>query len=202
MIVAVKRKGNQLNMDEQQPKLYMILLGSKAPKRNVEQHDYFFGIAHSLKALVPEIKAFWPEAGASIHIDGWREVTKVDNYEINIKLRENHTTLSANKLFFINLGGYQSNQLYEQHYIVLSVHDERAKAIQDAKKTVFFKTNSIKGANAHIDEKYGIDVDDIYKIEDILSGESKQKYHIEIKTSSGDLPEDEIHLGYLKLDKL
>lgn len=189
-------------MDEQQPKLYMLLLGSKAPKRNVEQHDYFFGIAHSLKALVPEIKAFWPEAGTSIHIDGWREVNKVDNYEINIKLRENHTTLSANKLFFINLGGYQSNQLYEQHYIVLSVHDERAKAIQEAKKTVFFKTNSIKGANAHIDEKYGIDVDDIYKIEDILSEESKQKYHIEIKTSSGDLPEDEIHLGYFKLDKL
>jgi hypothetical protein len=202
MIVAVKRNGNQLNMDEQQPKLYMLLLGSKAPKRNVEQHDYFFGIAHSLKALVPEIKTFWPEAVASIHIDGWREVTKVDNYEINIKLRENRTTLSANKLFFINLGGYQSNQLYEQHYIVLSVHDERAKAIQEAKKTAFFKANSIKGANAHIDEKYGIDVDDIYKIEDILSEESKQKYHIEIKTSSGNLPEDEIHLGYLKLDKL
>lgn len=202
MIVAVKRKGNQLNMDEQQPKLYMLLLGSKAPKRNVEQHDYFFGIAHSLKALVPEIKAFWPEAGTSIHIDGWREVNKVGNYEIHIKLRDSKTPNSTDKLFFINLGGYQSNQLYEQHYIVLSVHSERAKAIQEAKKTAFFKTNSIKGANAHIDEKYGIDVDDIYKIEDILSEESKQKYHIGIKTSSGDLPEDEIHLGYLKLDKL
>jgi hypothetical protein len=129
-------------------------------------------------------------------------VTKVDNYEIDIKLRDSSTALSTDKLFFINLGGYQSNQLYEQHFIVLSVHDERAKAIQDGKKTVFFKTNSIKGANVHIAEKYGIDVDDIYKIEDILSEESKQKYHIEIKTSSGNLPEDEIHLGYLKLDKL
>ena len=67
-----------------QPKLYMLLLGSKAPKRNVEQHDYFFGIATSLKELVPEIKAFWPEAGASIHVDGWREVNQVDGYEIKI----------------------------------------------------------------------------------------------------------------------
>jgi hypothetical protein len=183
-------------------KLYMLLLGSKASKRNVEQHDYFFGIAHSLKELVPEIKAFWPEAGASIHLDGWREVKRVDDYEINIKLRGHHTPLSTHKLFFINLGGYQSNKLYEQHYIVLSVHSERATAIQEAKKTVFFKTNSIKGANSHIDEKYGIDVDDIYKIEDILSEQAKQKYHIEIKPSSGDLPEDEIHLGYFKLDKL
>ncbi len=183
-------------------KLYMILLGSKAPKRNVEQHDYFFGIAPSLKDLVPEIKAFWPEAGTSLHIDGWREVNKVNDYEIKIGLRDEHTLPSLHKLFFINLGGYLSNQLYEQHHIVLSVHDERAKAIQEAKKTVFFKTNSIKGANSHIDEKYGIDVDDIYKIEDILSDESKQKYHIQIKPSSGDLPEDEIQLGYFKLDKL
>ncbi|MNT80995.1 hypothetical protein D3C72_2205350 [compost metagenome] len=91
--------------------------------------------------------------------------------------------------------------LYEQHYIVLSVHDERAQAIQEAKKTLFFKTNSIKGANSHIDEKYGIDVDDIYKIEDILSMEARKKYQIEITESTG-LPEDEIHLGYFKLDKL
>jgi len=183
------------------PKLYMILLGSKAPKRNVEQHDYFFGIASSLKELVPEIKAFWPGTGTSLHIDGWREVNKVDDYEISIKLRDSDTPPSIPKLFFINLGGYQAGKLYEQHYIVLSVHEERAKAIQDAKKTVFFKTNSIKGANSHIDEKYGIDVDDIYKIEDILSEEAKQKYHIEIKPSSG-LPEDGLHLGYFRLDKL
>ncbi|MGM9478506.1 DUF1543 domain-containing protein [Pedobacter sp. GSP4] len=188
-------------MEIAQPKLYMLLLGSKAPKRNVEQHDYFFGIAHSLKELVPEIKAFWPEAGNSIHVDGWREVNTVEGYDIKIVLRENNQPPSSKKLFFINLGGYQSGKLYEQHYIVLSVHDERAQAVQDAKKTVFFKTNSIKGANSHIDEKYGIDVDDIYKIEDILSTAAKKKYMIDIAESSGQ-PEDEIHLGYFKLDKL
>ncbi|RYD70970.1 MAG: DUF1543 domain-containing protein, partial [Sphingobacteriales bacterium] len=60
------------------PKLFLLLLGSKAPKRNVEHHDYFFGIANTLKELVPQIKAFWPEAGDSIHLDGWRLVTNVD----------------------------------------------------------------------------------------------------------------------------
>ena len=72
--------------EEQQyiPKLYMLLLGSKAPKRNVEQHDYFFGIANSLKELVPQIKAFWPEAGNSIHVDGWREVNNVDGYQVKV----------------------------------------------------------------------------------------------------------------------
>jgi len=183
------------------PKLYMLLLGSKAPKRNVEQHDYFFGIANSLKELVPDIKAFWPEAGASIHIDGWREVNQVDGYQINVKHRADGHAPSPHKLFFINLGGYQSGKLEEQHYIVLGVKDDRASAIQDAKKTVFFKTNSVKGANSHIDEKYGIDIDDIYRVEDILSPQHKEKYHIEISPDSN-LADDEIHLGYFKLDKI
>lgn len=179
----------------------MLLLGSKAPNRNVEQHDYFFGIAYNLKELVPQIKAFWPEAGSSIHLDGWREINTVDGFKINVVPKGEHSSNSTKKLYFINLGGYQSNKLEEQHYTVLSVQDDRALAIQNAKKTVFFKTNSIKGANSHIDEKYGIDVDDIYKIEDILNTASKEKYNIEIYPSTN-LPEDEIHLGYFKLDKI
>jgi hypothetical protein len=182
-------------------KLYMLLLGSKAPKRNVEQHDYFFGIATSLKELVPEIKAFWPEAGTSIHVDGWREVNSVDGYSVKVMLKEQATVPCERKLFFINLGGYQADKLEEQHYIVLTVQEDRAMAIKDAKKTVFFKTNSIKGANSHIDEKYGIDVDDIYRIEEILSPTYKDKYHIEL-TPGTELPDDQVHLGYFKLDKL
>lgn len=191
---------NQLQ-ENQNPKLYMLLLGSKAPKRNVEQHDYFFGIAYSLKELVPDIKAFWPEAGNSIHIDGWREVNQVDGFDIKVKLRTSDEKLATHQLYFINLGGYQSGKLEEQHYVVLGVKENRAAAIQDAKKTVFFKTNTIKGAGSHIDEKYGIDVDDIYRIDDILSAASKEKYQIEISPNST-LAEDEINLGYFKLDKL
>jgi hypothetical protein len=182
-------------------KLFMVLLGSKAPKRNVEQHDYFFGIARSIKELVPHMKAFWPEAGASLHIDGWREVTNVDGYAITIEPRSEHQPDTSEKLFFINLGGYQSNKLSEQHYTVLTVQSDRAIAVQESKKTVFYKTNTLKGANSHVDEKYGIDVDDIYKIEEILSDAMKENYRIHITQSSG-LPEDEIILGYFRLDKL
>lgn len=186
------------------PKLFMLLIGSKAPGRHVEQHDFFFGIAGSLKELVPDIKAFWREAGSSIHIDGWREVNAVDGYSIKVIPKEEASTGNLNKLFFINLGGYTANKLEEQHYTVLTVQPDRALAIQQSKKSVFFKTNTIanvKGANAHIDDKYGIDVDDIYRIEEMLIRAQKDKYHIEITAAAG-LPEDEIHLGYFKLDKL
>lgn len=182
-------------------KLYLVLLGSKAARRNVEQHDYFFGIGSSLKDLVPQMKAFWPEAGASLHVDGWREVTAVDGYSVEVKEKNNGSATSGPQLFFINLGGYLSGKLIEQHHIILSVKDNRAMAIQDAKKTVFYKTNSIKGANSHIDEKYGVDVDDIYKIEEILDPALKSKFVIEITPAEG-LEEDIIELGYFKLDKL
>jgi hypothetical protein len=182
-------------------KLFMVLLGSKAPQRNVEQHDYFFGIGSSIKDLVPDMKAFWPEAGASLHIDGWREVTHVEGYAISVIPKSEEILKTPQKLFFINLGGYQSNKLSEQHYTVLTVQSDRAVAVQESKKTVFYKTNTLKGANSHIDEKYGIDVDDIYKVEEILSSSFKDKYHILIEPSEG-LPEDEIILGYFRIDKL
>ena len=191
-------------MNHQQPpeyKLYLLLLGSKAPNRNVEQHDYFFGIAESLKELVPSIRAFWPEAGNSIHLDGWREITRVDGYSVKVVLKQENLAVSPKKLFFINLGGYQAGKLEEQHYTVLSVHEDRTQAIQHAKKTVFFKINSIKGAGSHIDEKYGIDVDDIYHVEDILAPGLKEKYNILLTPVEG-LNEDQVHLGYFKLDKI
>jgi hypothetical protein len=183
------------------PKLYLLLLGSKAANRNVEQHDYFFGIAHNLKELIPDIKAFWPEAGDSIHIDAWREVNKVDDYQIEVVSKDQQVTPSENKLFFINLGGYQASKMEEQHYTILTVQNDRANAISESKKTVFFKTNTLKGATSHVDDKYGIDVDEVYQIEDILIPEHKEKYQVVI-TKEKSLPDDEIHPGYLRLNKL
>lgn len=195
-------------MNQQPPaqnlKLFMLLLGSKAPGRHVEQHDYFFGIAASLKDLIPDIKTFWRGTSANLHIDGWREVNAVDGYNIKVVPKEEADATSTNKLFFINLGGYQAGKLEEQHYVILTVKNDRALAIQEAKKTIFFRNNSIvgvKGANSHIDDKYGIDVDDIYNIDEMLSPGLKEQYHIQITPEEG-LPEDEINLGYFRLDKL
>ena len=181
----------------------MLLLGCKPPGRHTEQHDVFFGIANKLGDLVPEIKAFWRET-EKIHIDAWREVTTVDGYKITIAPRETGAKTSAeapNKLFFINLGGYQEHKFEEQHYMVLAVKADRAAAFKAAKETLFFQHNNFEGANSHIDDKYGIDVDDLYEIEDILSPAQKEKYVIEL-TPTEEVTNDEIHLGYFKLTAL
>jgi hypothetical protein len=108
-------------------------------------------------------------------------------------------------LFFVNLGGYTVGQLAEQHYTLLSVQDDRIQALKTSKDTEFFKTQTIKqvrGANAHIDEKYGIDVDEFYRIEDLLTPALKAHYSIAITAAEPTTREDELHLGYFKLDKL
>ncbi|QQL50312.1 DUF1543 domain-containing protein [Mucilaginibacter ginkgonis] len=184
-----------------QLKLFMVLLGSKAPERNVEQHDYFFGIAACLKDLVEDFKAFWPESGNSLHIDGWREVTYVDGHSVEIAPKSDTPITAGKRLFFINLGGYTSGKLEEQHYIMLTVQDDRIPAVKDALKTAFYKTNSVKGAHSHIDEKYGVDVDDVYRIEDILSPKFKQEFDIILRETE-DGVEDIIHLGYFKMKQV
>ena len=181
-------------------KLFMLLLGSKAPGRNVEQHDFFFGIAHELRELVDDIKLFWPETGGRIHIDAWREVNAVEGHQIRIVERGERQD-AGKRLFFINLGGYQENKFEEQHYTVLMVKADRVAALIEAKETLFFKHNQFKGAASHIDDKYGIDVDDIYQIDDILPPLQKQRYGIELIQRAG-LETDPIHLGYLKLSSL
>lgn len=182
-------------------KLYMIILGCKPKGRFTEQHDVFFGIGESLAALVPQMKASWPEAKGLIHIDSWREVTVVDNFSIEVVPNESLEPMSE-QLFFLNLGGYKENEMEEYHYKMLAVSTTMATAIKKAKATSFYKHCGFKGATSHIDDKYGIDVDDIYKVKDILPFDLKANYGLKITPSEVQLTEDELHVGYLKIDKL
>jgi len=178
------------------------MLGATPQGRHTEQHDIFFVIAESINDVKPNIQDFWPEAKDKIHIDAWREVTSVQGYQISVVEKQADAAPSSKqKLFFVNLGGYQENKFEEQHYVVLTVKENKSLAFKEAKETLFYQHNHIPGGTSHIDDKYGVDVDDLYQIEDILSAEQKEKYRISIVPAEG-LAEDEFHLGYLNLSKL
>ncbi|MDN5285442.1 MAG: hypothetical protein JWR38_1716 [Mucilaginibacter sp.] len=181
----------------------MLLLGSKAPGRHTEQHDVFFGIAETLKDLVPEINAFWPEAAAisKVHVDAWREVTTVDGYYIEVENRTGDDQENQNQLFFINLGGYKQDLFDEPHFKILTVQQDKATAIKYSKTTEFYQQVHFAGAESHIDDKYGVDVDDLHQIDEILPLHQKEKFRLRI-TAGSKLPADEIHLGYFKLNSL
>jgi hypothetical protein len=148
------------------------------------------------------MKAFWPEAKGKIHIDAWREVCAVENFSIEISAKDSALNSSLDNLFFINLGGYKENEFEEYHYKILTVAQSMAFASKKARKSTFYKHCGFKGAPSHIDDKYGIDVDDIFKVSDILPATLKELYSLKITKSEIDLKEDELHIGYLKLNKI
>jgi len=193
-----------------EPRLYMILLGCKPKGRHTEQHDIFFGIGLHLKDLLPDIIQSWPEAEGKLHIDAWRTVTHVEGHSIAI-VEKSRMVASAsakeNALFFLNLGGYKENEFEEFHYKMLVVEKDLDAAKAKAKKALFYKHTTIEqsvnnqDATSHIDDKYGIDVDDMYNIQDILPDHLKEKYGLEILPDK-EGTEDPYHLGYTKLDEI
>ena len=182
-------------------KLFMLMLGCRPAGRNTEQHDIYFGIAKTLKDLIPGIKSFWKSSG-NIHIDAWRIVNNVDGYEIKITEKVSDDKV-GNNLFFINLGGYKENEFDEFHYKILTVSKNKNEAIAAAKKSAFYQhTGFGKLATSHIDDKFGVDVDDIFEIKDILTTSDKMTFSISIIKSENELPDDILNLGYFKLADL
>ena len=181
-------------------KLFYIILGATPKGRNIEQHDVFFGIAENLKDLVPEMKSFWPEAKGKIHIDAYQEVQFVDGFKL--KIVEKTEEVSEENLYFINLGGYQMGKFEELHYQCLMVGKKMSEILKRVKKTEFYKEMGFKTAESHIDEKLGVDIDDIYKVKDILSPEMKAKYSIILEKSDEINQENFTRLGYLMISKI
>ena len=181
-------------------KLFYTILGATPKGRNTEQHDVFFGIAENFKDLIPDMKNFWPEAKGKIHIDCYQEVKFVDGFEI--KIVEKRPVIGESHLFFINLGGYERGRFEELHQQYLMTGKSMSEIIKKVKKTEFYKTMGFKDAVSHIDDKYGVDIDDIFKVTDILPEKMKEKYSIILEKAEEENQENITHIGYLKLSKL
>ncbi len=177
----------------------MVLIGCRPAGRSIEQHDIFFGIAPSIKELIPAMKAFWPEAKGKMHVDAWREVNNANGYKVSV-VERSHALTSGDQLFFVNLGGYKPGDFEEYHYKMVIAGPDMASAVKLSKQTAFYKHMGFKGAESHIDDKYGVDVDDIFIVQDMLQGEAKN-YTILVEPAHNG-PDDQLNIGYFKLDKL
>lgn len=156
--------------------LFMVQLGGRPKGRLIEQHDMFFGVANQVSELIDDINRHWPEVKNKWHIDSYRAISKVDNYAIKL-VESNDQAESTNdlKLFFINLGGYQRGSFEEFHCKLLIVAATQADAIKQAKQSEFYKAFTYKdkespfNAASHIDDKFEVDIDDIYNVNDLIS---------------------------------
>lgn len=178
------------------PKLFMLLIGCKPKGRKTEQHDIYFGLAEDIRGALAQAIASWPEAGAGFHLDAWREVKHVDNYRVRVT--DSRSEAASVRLFFINLGGYKPGEFDEFHYRMLVPARDVGEALRVSKKTAFFRHTGFDGASAHVDDKYGVDVDDIFDVEDILEPAGEKLFHLVLEKAVDEDVEDQMNLGYFK----
>ena len=188
--------------------LYMVQLGGRPKGRLIEQHDIFFGAASQVSDLIADINEHWPEVKNKWHIDSYRAITKVGSYAIKLIEPSQQLKAAADlKLFFINLGGYQQDSFEEFHYKRLIVAANQADAIKQAKKSDFYKQFTFKdetspfNAASHIDDKFAVDIDDIYNVNDLISNVQLSIEHIS-DTDELNAKEDKEYVGYLSIKNL
>lgn len=143
-------------------KLFMLKIGARPQGRLIEQHDVMFVIANSLSEIIPVVNQHWPAVKNNWHLDAWREVKRVGDYQIllstdsfskdgwskdsaladNILADErvdNKLDSQDKQLYFVNLGGYLPGQFEEFHYKTLVVAETLGKATAQVKKTAFYQ---------------------------------------------------------------
>ena len=192
------------------PTLFMVQLGGRPKGRLIEQHDIFFGVANQVSELIDDINNHWPEVNNKWHIDSYRAITKVGNHTVKL-IESNNQTANDNglKLFFINLGGYQRGSFEEFHHKLLIVAATQAEAIKQAKQSTFYKEFTFKdkdtpfNAASHIDDKFEVDIDDIYNVNDLVSNIQiliEPRIHNSHELANAD--EDKEYVGYLSIKNL
>lgn len=208
-------------------KLLMLKIGARPKGRIIEQHDVIFAIVDDFTQVIDIVNQHWHEVKNKWHIDAWQEITRVGDYKIQLvkHLAQNgdvvsqsliqsfpknsQQTLPENRLFFINLGGYLPDMFEEFHYKTLVVAPTMAHATAHAKTLDFYKTydltaiDTLTGINgvSHVDDKLGVDVDDIHCVNDLI-----QDYSLNITALTESekiaVPHDDRHIGYLSIKKI
>ena len=127
-------------------KLFAIYIGGEHPGANIEVHDMRFVVAADHRSDLRRL--CWPSGGASpgsLHVDCWAEIAQADGYEVILRPEPFE---GPERLYYVNLGGYDGVNFAEQHRNVFVVADSlpaaKARAIQRA----------ADWTDAHRDEMY------------------------------------------------
>ena len=181
--------------------LFIVVLGGRSLKSNIEIHDVRWVLGKSLEDTFPELRKQWIGKINGLHIDSYKRIEYVDGYKIAISKSNNHNPIQQEKekesLWFINLGGYNPNRMYEDHEFTLVV----AKKAIDAKKKA--RKNWISNLkNKHNDDFS--EIKNLEKVDDIHSIKKIKNWEIKLISDPENRSEKLVPdwYGYLRIDKL
>lgn len=144
------------------PSLFIVMLGGRHARANTEVHDVVLAIGDSLEDVYPQLKNAWFGEQKGLHIDAWAQIYGVafegKNYQI--QFTDAAPNQADQKLYLLNLGGYDAREFGELHRYVLVVAQNAMVAKQRGKR--------------HFDQKWQkqhtdrvLDVDDCIAIDQV-----------------------------------
>ncbi|WP_130803309.1 DUF1543 domain-containing protein [Acinetobacter ihumii] len=140
--------------------LFVVMLGGRHARANTEVHDVVFAVGSSLEDITPQLKQAWFGELKGLHIDAWMKVDGIESEGVSYQVRFSNMAPAATdqKLYLINLGGYDAQEFGELHRYVLVLAPNVAIAKQKGKVYI-----DRKWQKAHTDRV--LDVDDCLAID-------------------------------------
>ena len=121
--------------------LFLVVLGGRALKANVELHDVRWVVGPKIEDTFNVLRKNWFGSIDGLHIDSFKKIEHVDGYKINLKNFEkikikNKKLIIQNdlqkNLWFVNIGGYDPSSMQEKHEFGLVVASSSLEAKNNA----------------------------------------------------------------------
>jgi len=121
--------------------LYLVVLGGKAKKANIELHDVRWVVGSKIEDTYDTLRKDWFGSPKGLHIDSYKKIKYVDGYKINLisfekdKIDKKHLVKNKAKrhLWFVNIGGYNPDSMQEKHEFGLVTASNKLQAKNIAK---------------------------------------------------------------------
>ena len=168
-------------------KLYAVFVGGNHPRANIELHDLRFVTGNTIEETVPQLRAAWWGTPSSLHIDGYAELTHAEGRRIEVRPGPAPED-GADRLWFVNVGGYTPELFGEQHHYLFMVGAGKSEIWTRARKL------SPDWTSRHKDNLATID--DVVEVSSLLGTES---FHIHIGDAVPGAPGARIVSDYVPL---
>jgi len=122
--------------------LYLVVLGGKAKKANIELHDVRWVVGSKIEDTYDTLRKDWFGSSQGLHIDSYKKIKYIDGYKINLisfekdkidKKKLEIKNKAKKHLWFVNIGGYSSTSMQEKHEFGLVTASTKLEAKNIAK---------------------------------------------------------------------
>ena len=185
--------------------LFLVVVGGRSPKANIELHDVRWVIGSKIEDTFDQLRNDWFGSDNGLHIDSYKKIDSIDGYKINLINKESREPqnkiskkgrMSNKKLWFVNIGGYDPNSMQEKHEFGLVVASSFSEAKNKAKSNWLIDCKKKHKDDIYVVEDF-TDVDDCEVIKNIGNWE------IELIWNDNHVEEKNIPdwFGYMRIDK-